>query len=569
MELMKEWKLIPWGKLERRVFKLQTRIFKASARGEVKVVRRLQKTLMRSWSAKCLAVRRITQDNQGKKTAGVDGLKSLTPPQRLELVNQLRLTEKAKPTRRVWIPKPGSKTEKRPLGIPTIAERALQTLVKQALEPEWEAKFEPNSYGFRPGRCAQDAIKAIMNGICLKAKYVLDGDISKCFDQINHTELLAKLNTFPKLRRQIKSWLKSGVLEDGQWFPTEAGTPQGGTASPLLANIALHGMETRIKQAFPKRERRVNGQNVGNRQPPHLIRYADDFVVLHEDLDVVQQCQQILIDWLAKIGLKLHPDKTRITHTLHPHEGQVGFDFLGFTVRQFPAGQYRTAHNSYGKPLGFKTLIKPSQTSIRRHQWKLKQIIYRHQAATQLALIDALNPVVIGWSNYFRSGVSSEIFSMLDHWLFYQLKYWAFHRHPRKNPGWIANKYWLIDRGEGWRFALKTADPRHRLAEHKDTAIQRHTKVQGQRSPYDADWVYWSSRMGRSSQVSPRVARLLKRQKGNCPFCQLYFREGDVLEIDHVIPRAQGGQNDYNNLQLLHRHCHDVKSANDGRLRCA
>jgi RNA-directed DNA polymerase len=157
MKLMKEWKLIPWPKLERRVFKLQTLIFKASARGEVKVVRRLQKTLMRSWSAKCLAVRRITQDNQGKKTAGVDGLKSLTPPQRLELVNQLRLTEKAKPTRRVWIPKPGSKTEKRPLGIPTIAERALQTLVKQALEPEWEAKFEPNSYGFRPGRCAQDA----------------------------------------------------------------------------------------------------------------------------------------------------------------------------------------------------------------------------------------------------------------------------------------------------------------------------------------------------------------------------------------------------------------------------
>ncbi len=191
---MKEWKLIPWHKLERRVFKLQTRIFKASARGEVKVVRRLQKTLMRSWSAKCLAVRRITQDNQGKKTAGVDELKSLTPPQRLALVNQLRLTEKAKPTRRVWIPKSGSKTEKRPLGIPTIAERALQTLVKQALEPEWEAKFEPNSYGFRPGRCAQDAIKAIMNGICLKAKYALDADISKCFDQINHEELLAKLN---------------------------------------------------------------------------------------------------------------------------------------------------------------------------------------------------------------------------------------------------------------------------------------------------------------------------------------------------------------------------------------
>jgi RNA-directed DNA polymerase len=527
-------------------------------------VRRLQKTLMRSWSAKCLAVRRVTQDNQGKQTAGVDGIKSLTPQQRLELVKHLRLSKRAKPTRRVWIPKPGSSTEKRPLGIPTIADRALQALVKAALEPEWEAKFEPNSYGFRPGRSAHDAIEAIFNAISLKAKYVLDADISKCFDQINQSELLAKLNTFPTLRHQIKAWLNCGVLEDGHWLPTLAGTPQGGVASPLLANIALHGMEERITQAFP-RQSPSRESGASNRQPPYLIRYADDFVVIHEDLQVIQQCQQILCDWLAQIGLKLHPDKTHITHTLHPHEGRMGFDFLGMTVRQFPVGKYRTAYNTHGVPLGFKTLIKPSDKSVKRHQQKLKDIIDRHQAATQLQLINALNPVIAGWSNYFSTVVSTDTYSMLDHWLYAQLNHWASHRHPNKNQRWIANKYWLIDQGEGWTFAAKTPDAIVRLARHNTTAIKRHVKVKGKRSPYDADWVYWSSRMGRHPQINQRVALLLKRQKGICPFCRLFFKDRDLLEIDHILPRSKGGLDEFKNLQLLHRHCHDAKSAKDGR----
>ena len=191
-----EWNKIPWRKLERNMFKLQKRIYRASSRGDVRAVRRLQKTLMRSWSAKCLAVRRVTQDNQGKKTAGVDGIKSLSPVQRLELVKNLKLSRKAKPTRRVWIPKPGTE-EKRPLGIPTITDRALQALVKQALEPEWEALFEPNSYGFRPGRSCHDAIGAIFLSIRQKAKYVLDADIAKCFDRIDHKALLNKFGNRP------------------------------------------------------------------------------------------------------------------------------------------------------------------------------------------------------------------------------------------------------------------------------------------------------------------------------------------------------------------------------------
>ncbi|WP_353838701.1 reverse transcriptase N-terminal domain-containing protein [Moorena sp. SIO4E2] len=227
-----EWKKVNWRKLEKNVFKLQKRIYQASQRGDVRVVRKLQKTLIKSWSAKMIAVRRVTQENKGKKTAGVDGVKSLTPKQRLTLVSNLKVSKKAQPTRRVWIPKPGRK-EKRPLGIPTMYDRALQALAKQALEPEWEAKFEPNSYGFRPGRSCHDAIEAIFNSIKQKPKWVLDADIAKCFDKINHDALLTKLNTYPSMRRLIKSWLKAGVMDSGTFSPTDEGTPQGGVISPL------------------------------------------------------------------------------------------------------------------------------------------------------------------------------------------------------------------------------------------------------------------------------------------------------------------------------------------------
>ncbi len=560
-----EWKDLPWRKLERKIFKLQKRIFKASQRDDVKAVRRLQKTLMRSWSAKCLAVRRVSQDNQGKKTAGVDGVKSLTPPQRLELVNTLNLSQKAKPTRRVWIPKPGTE-EKRPLGIPTMTDRALQALVKQALEPEWEAKFEPNSYGFRPGRSAHDAIAAIFGCISRKAKYVLDADISKCFDRINHEALLAKLKTFPTLRRQIRCWLKSGVLEGKTLFPSAEGTPQGGVISPLLANIALHGMEQKINQAFPKKEIWSKNKRIGYQNSAHLIRYADDFVILHDNLEVVQKCQEIITSWLQQMGLELKPSKTKLTHTLNEYEGNVGFNFLGFTVRQYSTGVHHASKNTKGESLGYKTLITPSQEGVSRHHEKLKKIIKVHKASTQLRLIEELNPVITGWSNYYSTVVSSEHYSKLDNWLYHLFRSWAEHRHPLKSQYWISDKYWLIDKGGGWRFAAKNQDSSRRVAKHSETPIVRHIKVQNNRSPYDGDWIYWSSRMGKHPEVNGRVAALLKRQKGKCPECQLYFREGDILEVDHTIPRSQGGKDEYINLQLLHRHCHDTKTARDFQL---
>jgi RNA-directed DNA polymerase len=226
-----EWKDIDWKQIQKNVYRLQTRIFKAKRRGDTKQVHRLQKLLMKSRSAKLLSVRKVTQDNQGKSTAGVDGIKSLTPSQRFDLVDSLELTEKSKPTRRVMIPKPGT-SEERPLGIPCMIDRAKQMLVKLALEAEWEAVFETNTYGFRTGRGAHDAIEAIFKSISKKSKYVLDADITKCFDKINQEKLLEKLNTFPKLYRQIKAWLKSGVVMDGKLFPTNEGTPQGGVVTP-------------------------------------------------------------------------------------------------------------------------------------------------------------------------------------------------------------------------------------------------------------------------------------------------------------------------------------------------
>lgn len=555
---MVDWKDIPWRKLERYVFRLQKRIFKASQQDNGKTVRRLQKTLLRSQSAKTLAVRQVTQDNQGKNTAGLDGIKSLSPPQRLALVANLKMPTKATPTRRVWIPKPGT-LEKRPLGIPTLYDRALQALVKKALEPEWEAQFEPNSYGFRPGRSAHDAIQTIFSAICNKTRFVLDADIAKCFDRINHDALLTKLNTFPTLKRQIKSWLKAGVMDGEALFPTEEGSPQGGVISPLLTNIALHGMEQAVRQAFPVATQKVEGQ-LTRRGKVHFIRYADDFVVLHEDLAVVQQCQTVIAKWLAPMGLELKPSKTTITHTLHEYEGKVGFDFLGFTICQFPAGKHRSGLNNQRVPLGFKAVIKPSASAIKRHCERLTIILKRHRNSTQELLIDECNPVIRGWTNYYSAVASSKQFARLTHIMFRKLWRWAQRRHPRKGANWLHDRYWS-DGLQKWRF--KTPSKQTSLVQHSDTPIRRHIKVVGNRSPFEGDWVYWGVRMGRHPEAGTRISFLLKQQRGRCRHCNLFFRHGDRLEVDHKVPRSAGGSDRYNNLQLLHRHCHDTKTATD------
>ena len=430
-----------------------------------------------------------------------------------------------------------------------------QAFVKLALEPEWEARFEPNSYGFRAGRSCHDAIEAIYISINQKPKHVLDADISKCFDRINHEALLQKLNTFPTIRRQIRAWLQAGVMDGGQLFPTSEGTPQGGVISPLLANIALHGMEERIKQYAET----LKGSKRTNRKSLSLIRYADDFVILHEEVTVVQRCQSIISEWLMGMGLELKPSKTRLTHTLNKYGvEEPGFNFLGFNIKQRKVGKYHSKQ-------GFKTIITPSVEKQNIHYDRVASIIKNHKAAPQRVLISRLNPVIIGWSNYYSTVVSKVAYSDLDDLMYQKLYRWAKRRHQNKSWGWVSNKYWQTIGGSNWVFATKQEgfNPM-RLHKHAETSIVRHVKVKGEASPFDGNLVYWSSRMGTHPKATKRVATLLKQQKGKCTHCGLYFREEDVLEVDHITPKSLGGKDYYDNLQIIHSYCHDVKTAEDG-----
>jgi RNA-directed DNA polymerase len=505
----------------------------------------------------------------------VDGVKSLSPEARFELAKQLKLTGKSRPTRRVWIPKPG-RDEKRPLGIPTMYDRALQAVVKAALEPEWEAVFEPNSYGFRPGRSAHDAIKQIKNCIQTQAKFVLDADIAKCFDRINHEKLLQKLNIKGKVRQQIKSWLKAGVIDQGAFTATSEGTPQGGVISPLLANIALHGLEEALKKYAETINMRLPSRRMSKkdkRQSLSVIRYADDFVVFHREKAVVQRCREIISDWLQKVGLELKPEKTRLTHTLNPElseDGKAGFDFLGHHIQQYHAGKYRSDRNAEGRILGFDTLITPSKKASKAHQEVIGRIITKHRSSSQVALIKDLNPVIRGWTSYYTNSDAQTVgeLSKQDNLTYLKLRRWAKRRCLNAKNG--HKKYWTQVGGDNWVFATRkgNANPLRLLNHSKfSCSSTSYVKVKGDKSPFDGDTIYWSKRLGTHPEMPGRKAKLLKQQKGKCPACELRFQEWDVMEIDHKIPRALGGKDEWKNLQLLHRHCHDKKTASDGSLK--
>jgi len=317
-------KSLPWTSLEQQVVRMQKQISQASQRGDKQAVYDLQQRLMESEAARLLAVRRAAEENQGKHTAGVDGVKSLTPKERLAMASAVHPKnwnhQPIMPVRRVWVPKPGT-VERRPLAILPMIDRCKQALVKLALEPEWEMKFELHSYGFRPGRGTHDAIAAILVAIERHPTFVFDADIEEAFDHVNQAVVLEKLQTFPALRQAINAWLTAGVMDGNTYFPSETGIAQGGVLSPLLMNVALHGMEAVVTEG---------ADNGHSWEQPLLVRYADDFVILHADLKTLQQAVRRVKHWLARMGLQLHADKTRFTHTLLPYQGQVGFDFLGF-----------------------------------------------------------------------------------------------------------------------------------------------------------------------------------------------------------------------------------------------
>ncbi len=408
-----------------------------------------------------------------------------------------------------------------------------------------------------------------------KPKYVLDADISKCFDCINHLALLQKLGHTGKVRQQTKAWLKSGVIDQRVFTATSEGTPQGGVSSPLLANIALHGMETMLMEFAKTLDIRRNdkGQQLSWQSKVKsltFIRYADDFMVLHSDLNVVQRCRELISEWLNGMGLELKPSKTRIAHTLHPElseDGKAGFDFLGYHIRQFPAGKYRSHKQpSTKQPVGFITLITPSKDACKKHQLDIKIVIRKHKHSPQALLINELNPIIRGWVNYysFSDAQTTGELTRQDNLIFQKLRTWARYRVG----DWYKarKKYWTKIGKNNWVFATRkgNANPL-RLLTHTEfgSSSTEYVKVKGEYSPYNGKLVYWSTRMGRSPDMPHRKATLLNKQKGVCPWCCLRFREGNLLETDHILATALGGKDVYKNLQLLHGHCHDEKTALD------
>jgi len=429
--------------------------------------------------------------------------------------------------------------------VPTQHDRALQTVVRQALEPEWEAKLSPHTYGFRPGRSCWDAIEAIFHRITFRPQYVLKVDIAKCFDRIHHDALLAKTQASPAIRRQLKAWLQAGVLENGHVAPTTAGTPQGGTISPWLALIALHGLDEAITRSHPQ---------------ARVVAYADDCVVLHEDRHVLEQSQQLLRTWLAEIGLTLHETKSHVRHTL---EGEApGFEFLGFHIRQYRVGTHQSGKRPGGQRLGYKPLIKPAKANIQEHLAALGRIIRRSRALPQSEVIRQLNPIIRGWAHYYRTGVSKAVYARLDVLTWVKLRSWAHRRHPTKTTPWVIQRYWHR-LGTRLTFATSATAPQAgHLHTHSEVPITRHITIRGNRSPYDGDWVYWSTRQGRHPEVRPRLATLLKQQRGRCASCGLFFHCEDRLEIDHIDGDRRHARG--TNLQALHGHCHDAKTREHG-----
>lgn len=536
-----EWLSVNWRKAYRVVKNLRQRIFKATRCHDWSRVRNLQRLLLKSYSNVLLAVRRVTQLNAGKATPGTDKLLVKTGPAKAVLVDALKrsIPWQPLPARRVYIPKRNGK--RRPLGIPSIIDRCLQAMVKTALEPCWEAQFEPTSYGFRPGRSAHDAIACIYvtANPTNQKKWVVDADIAGCFDTIDHTFLLNQVGNFPA-RGLIAQWLKAGYLEEGVFHSTSAGTPQGGIISPLLANIALHGIEAALGI-----HRYADGA-VKKGTSRRVVRYADDFVVFCESCEEAEQTQLDLQRFLGVRGLRQSEEKTQIVHL------SEGFDFLGFNIRHYRSRITRT---------GWKLLIRPAKQSVSAFREKLKQTFKRLHGSNARCLIKVLNPIIRGWANYYRGVVSSELFHKLECDIFWKLRRWVSKTHPTKSFSWRDRRYWANHPaypGSQWSFVDKdTGMVLYRIGY---TRIQRHVLIQGEASPDNPDFKdYFEQRNQRSKHVEnyPKAAqRVIRKQQAKCPNCGQSLFNGESIHIHHKTPRCQGGTNHSSNLVAVHLVCH-------------
>jgi len=534
------WQTINWNRVIRSVKSLQNRIVKAVKADKWRKMKALQRILSKSYAAKLLAIRRITE-NSGKRTAGIDGQLWDTPKAKIKAVKELRLKGyHPKPVRRIKIPK--GKDKWRLLGIPTMRDRGMQALHLLGLDPVSEVLADVNSYGFRPHRSCADAIARCFS---LLAKpnapvWILEGDIKGCFDNISGSWLLEHI---PMNKEVLRKWLKAGYMEKGKLYPSEDGTPQGSVISPTLANMVLDGLEQAIDEAakvkhwgkkIPKI--RINTNHV------HLVRYADDFVVTCSDKSLLEfTIKPAIAKFLGERGLELSTEKTHLTHI------DKGFDFLGQTVRKYNG----------------KLLIKPSKKNVATFLAKVKVAIKERTAATAIVLTQKLAPMIRGWAMYHRHVVSKQTFSKVDHEIWKMLWKWARHRHPsKKNRMWIKHRYFMRYKGQDWTFFAKDKEGNlETIFKASDIAIQRHVKIRGRANPYDKEEeLYFESRIEQkmlNKLVGKHMLRFLyDRQDGYCPVCGLKVTAQTGWNAHHLLPKHLGGKWKRDNLVLLHPVCH-------------
>jgi RNA-directed DNA polymerase len=535
-----DWHQINWRQVERNVRRLQTRIAQATQQGKWNKVQALQRLLTHSFSGKAFAVRRVTE-NTGKRTPGVDRQTWNTPEQKASAISMLQQRGyHPQPLRRVYIPKSNGK--QRPLGIPTMRDRAMQALYLLALAPIAETTADPNSYGFRRGRSTADAIEACFIALCKsdRAQWILEGDIRACFDRISHEWLEAHI---PLDKAILRKWLKAGYLEDHHFYATQEGTPQGGIISPVLANLALDGLERLLASHYSKTSR------AGKRAKVNFVRYADDFIVTGSSQELLEQEVKPLVEqFMRERGLELSPEKTVITHI------EQGFDFLGQTIRKY----------RYGKRAKF--FITPSKKNVKAFLLKVRTRIKESRDLTAGELIADLNPLIRGWALYHRHVVSKAVLHAVDHAIFQAIWSWAQRRHRNKTRWWIKDKYFPDDGPNRWVFTGVLKDEEGqikvvRLLAASHVRIERHTKIRAEANPYDPAWEpYFEKRldvqMAARLQGKRWLSYLWREQHGLCPVCHQKITRITGWHSHHILWRSKGGRDTAENRVLLHPTCH-------------